>query len=203
MRKGSKMRIPNSLLNIYLILALIGLIVGLFIYNYFKLREGLVDENAIRNYISYISFKDALPKIPKTINIDNKDYSTYYLFHTRDTLYSFLSDFSGGDVSNNLNNTLKIANDKINNITKSNYYDCLTYQSTLDNAFLDYLINNLSINTTEKFFEFIEKNKDHKKINKLKENKNILEHLKPYLSILFQSSQNSNDLKIFNNLNHI
>ena len=79
MRKGLKLRMPLRKTNLYLILALIGLIVGLFIYNYFKLREGLLDENAIRNYLSYISFTNISNFNPETkikITVDNtqKDY---------------------------------------------------------------------------------------------------------------------------------
>ena len=180
MRKGSKMRIPNSLLNIYLILALIGLIVGLFIYNYFKLREGLVDENAIRNYISYISFKDFLPEIPKTINIDNNDYSTNDLTSIRYKLYAVLAKYSKfKDPSNNqLNNTLTKANKLINNITQNNYKERLSYQSYLDNVFLKYLKIYLKINTPDNFFEFMETNKDDAHIIALNNDKRI-KYLRP------------------------
>ena len=193
MRKGSKMRIPNSLLNIYLILALIGLIVGLFIYNYFKLREGLVDENAIRNYLSYISFKDTLPKIPNTIKIDNNYYSTYDLASIRYKLYDVFAKYSKDtDPSNNqLNITLTNAKKIINNITKNNYENCLKYQSYLDNVFLNYFIK-LSIKTPDNLFEFMETKKNNAHIIELNSDKKI-KFLRPYLSLLFQVN--------FNNLN--
>ena len=142
MRKGLKLRMPLRKTNLYLILALIGLIVGLFIYNYFKLREGLLDENAIRNYLSYISFTNISNFNPETkikITVDNtqKDYKIYDLAYARNKLYSYLADHYVGDPPMNNNKFTSVyidAINKINNINRTNYEDCLKHQRFLDDA---------------------------------------------------------------------
>ena len=136
MRKGLKLRMPLRKTNLYLILALIGLIVGLFIYNYFKLREGLLDENAIRNYLKALKNNN----YPDTINnILVKDIADI-----RIKLYTELAkDCAFVEKLEILNTKLIDANDLIDTYTKNvndtTYKKCLDSQTDLDNLFKRYM----------------------------------------------------------------
>ena len=136
-------------INLYLILALIVLMVGLFIYNYFKFNEGF-DENLIRDYINALQWSDLAnidPAIEYKVKVRNNIYELFYNKwqlsldkQNQDTprsefepqIIQFLYEYKAA---------LDITNSYVSNVTKSKYIDALTAHEKLDNVFLSLMTN--------------------------------------------------------------
>ena len=126
------LRLPKVLqkikkINLYLILALIVLMIGLFIYNYSKFNEGFND-NAVRDYINASRWSDLANIDPAS---EERYRIRYNIYKTLFTRWPRATKFFTDALDKTYNYSIKV--------TKANYLLALKAQEDLDYWFFNFM----------------------------------------------------------------